>query len=124
MTPQSNEEQEASDVCDWSRLLSVVSGNEDIAAAIAKTFTQEMPTRQADIEKAIQDRDGTALHRGAHTLKSSLNMFGASKAVEIVLKLEDAGKQSNFSIASELVADFKDELQKIERAIHERWLDR
>lgn len=110
--------------CDWSRLLSVTSGNDSIAATITKTFVNEIPVRLAEIESAIQARDGVALHRGAHTLKSSLRMFGADAAVDLVLSLEQAGKSNSFDDAPSQAAELKDELTRIETAINERWHSR
>mgnify|MGYP001224698022 CR=1 FL=1 len=53
------------------------------------------------IREAIAQGDDEALARAAHRLKGSVGNFGARRAVEAALRLEDMGREGDLSGAEE-----------------------
>ena len=60
-------------------------------------FRENTPLLLDDIRGSIERRDAFALERGAHALLSSLGAFGATHAHQLSLRLEELGRQNDFT---------------------------
>lgn len=66
---------------------------------------------------AIIQRDGLALEKSAHTLLSSLGIFGAHRASDITKTLQITGQLQNFEEAGERFAELENETDRIYAAM-------
>ena len=62
-------------------------------------FIDESPELIQNIQKAIHDRDGKALHLNAHRLKGLVRTYDDNLAAELTTKLEDMGCDESFADA-------------------------
>ena len=60
-------------------------------------FLGEVPRMLADIRQALAQADAPTLQRTAHTLKSSLALFGAPGAAAAARALEQIGREGDLS---------------------------
>ena len=71
----------------------------------------------ADIRHAIETRDAKLLRRSAHTLKGSVNYFGASTLVNALLALETHGHAESFDGIADALANVEQELAPVLAAL-------
>jgi PAS domain S-box-containing protein len=78
------------------RLLEQCDGDQELMGKLVGLFTENTPVIVTGIGNAVARRDGPALANEAHKLLSSIGAFGAVNARQLVLKLEEQGRQLNF----------------------------
>jgi CheY-like chemotaxis protein len=72
---------------------------------VVDLFVSDYPRMMVDIREAFNTGDTDALIRTAHSLKGMLNLFNAQAAAQKAIKLQELGKQGEFSeIESEIEA--------------------
>jgi two-component system sensor histidine kinase/response regulator len=101
------------------KLLELVDGDEELLQNLIALFTQDTPIILEAIGKAILDRDSERLAAAAHKLSGSLGAVRAEAARELVLHLEEQGRQGDFSQVDEQFADLEREIDKIYEALGE-----
>src|SRR5688572_8557274 len=84
---------------DVDAVLERVGGDDELLREIIDIFLEEYPGLVADIVSSLQNRDGHALERSAHTLKGSVSNFGARAAARAAHDLELMGRHCNFDVA-------------------------
>lgn len=84
--------------------LSRMGGDEELLQEIARVFIDDYPKVLAQVRQAIRAQDPVLLERSAHTLKGSVANFGAPKAVEAALELEQMGRNRQLRTTSEALA--------------------
>ncbi len=80
-------------------------------------FRDGTPRIMAQIEDAVAGRNAEDLARAAHALLSSLGPFGAAKARQFTLLLEDFGRRSDFTRAEEVNANLVAEIERVYSAL-------
>lgn len=70
------------------RLGELIGGDRDALAELVRTFQEEGDEIVAELDGALGTRDATVLRRGAHSLKSSAQDFGASELARRAAALE------------------------------------
>jgi HPt (histidine-containing phosphotransfer) domain-containing protein len=83
-------------VFDVQAALERVEGNRELLGKMIGLFAMQWRQRLAEIAKAGERRDGAALEMVANQLKQSLGSFGAGKARQIALKIEELGGKREF----------------------------
>jgi PAS domain S-box-containing protein len=87
---------------DLAAALERIGGDRNLYDELVSVFKNECPGMAAEMRRAIDDSDGKALARSAHTLRGSSSNLGAVVVAEVALeleklaqseKLEGAGKQ-------------------------------
>lgn len=58
-------------------------------------FLAEGPRLLAELAGGVRDADARVVRREAHTLKSSLQIFGAGETVELAEKIEALGRSGD-----------------------------
>jgi PAS domain S-box-containing protein len=86
---------------DMAAALERVDGDVDLMRELAGLFLGECARRMADIRRAIDRRDGSALHQAAHYLKGSVGNLGARQAFEAAGRLERDGREGRWDRAEE-----------------------
>jgi len=78
-----------------SAALSNVGGDVADLKDLLHIWLEQVPNLLSDIESALQERNPERLYRAAHTLKSSLQLFGMDACVEVAESLELAGRMQH-----------------------------
>ncbi len=108
---------EALEGVDWSAAMESVQGDRALLRDVVREFLGEGPEQMKAIRAAIQARDLPALRRAAHTLKGSLDHFGATRGYETALELEQQARQESLAGAEALAATLEAELSQVLSAL-------
>ncbi len=87
----------------WAAALDAVNGDRDTLQSVVEAQLEEAPKLLAQMQLANQRRDATSLQRASHTLKGSLNFFGAREAAELAWQLELLGKEGSFENVTAMI---------------------
>ena len=111
-TPETPWEVPASEasVVEWSEVLKAAKGDRTVAATIIEAALEECPRLLAGIRDAVASRDRTALRLAAHTLKGSVQYFGAARVRELAHQLERMGQEGDLASAEAALADLETEM--------------
>jgi CheY-like chemotaxis protein len=85
-----------------------IEGEADFLEELVKIFRDTSPERIERMRSAIENRDGRALAREAHYLKSSSANLGAMQLSSICQKLDEMGRSESFEGATETLNDLRD----------------
>jgi two-component system, sensor histidine kinase and response regulator len=97
----------------WQRALETTEGDQALLHHVLCAFTDECPQLLQQIDAAIHASDARKLQQVAHTLKGNLQIFGETRARELVERLEESGKCGRFEEARELIQTLKSEADTI-----------
>jgi CheY-like chemotaxis protein/HPt (histidine-containing phosphotransfer) domain-containing protein len=98
-------------------LLQNLDGDTELLDRVTSLFKENTPAYLAQMRQAIAQRDGLALQKSAHTLLSSLGIFGAYRARDIARNLQVTGQQEKFDEAGERFIELKNETDRIYAAL-------
>ncbi len=87
-------------------------GGMKLAGRIIGIYLGSSPELLANIEHALASGDGAAVHRAAHSLKSSSANVGAMTLHQLLIDLERAGKDGRLEEARTLFAHAHDEYRR------------
>ena len=109
---------------DMDQALEAVAGDAELLRDVASAFLQECPTLVTALNQAVDNGNGDELKRTAHTLKSSLNMFGAEQATVLAKRLEEMGRSDHLDGAQTTVDQILTEINEVVRVLTEFVADR
>ncbi|MBW3597391.1 MAG: Hpt domain-containing protein [Planctomycetes bacterium] len=112
-----SENQPAKSALDWDVALEATGGDRGLLQELVDAFLAESRSLMAGIERAIADGDAAELQRLAHSLKGGIRFFGADAPAEAAWRMEQAGRDGDFSAAQKLMADLEGELHKLQAAL-------
>jgi CheY-like chemotaxis protein/HPt (histidine-containing phosphotransfer) domain-containing protein len=98
-------------------LLDNLDGDTALLDRVTTLFKENTPKYLAQMRHAIAQRDGLALEKSAHTLLSSLGIFGAHRARDIAKTLQVTGELENFDEAGRRFIELKNETDRIYAAM-------
>jgi signal transduction histidine kinase/DNA-binding NarL/FixJ family response regulator len=98
----------------FAELVTRVGGDEKLLKRMIQTFLRDTPKRLAGIAAAIRRKNPEALASLAHALKGSVSIFGAEAARKHSQELQDLGRSSEISAASEVFDLLKEEIAKLQ----------
>jgi HPt (histidine-containing phosphotransfer) domain-containing protein len=101
-------------VIDWEGALERAGGSPKIRARLAEVFLREAPALVRAIREA---KDAESLRRNAHTIKSSLDLFGAAVARATAFRLEELGRDGKVAEAGTAAAELDAQVAEVARAI-------
>jgi CheY-like chemotaxis protein len=104
---------EETEAVDWNEVLKVTRGDRQLLGTIVAAALDELPRLLAAIREAVAAADPTALRLSAHTLKGSVQYFGATRAFELAFRLELMGQEGNVAAAPEVVNRLETELVRL-----------
>lgn len=96
-----------------------VGGDESLLREIAVMFLAEYPRLLTEIDTAILQGDAARLKLAAHTLKGTLNFFGATTASENARKLELMGQAGIMTDATAVFSILQGQMSRLHPAIQE-----
>ncbi|SMC87581.1 HPt (histidine-containing phosphotransfer) domain-containing protein [Desulfocicer vacuolatum DSM 3385] len=91
----------ASDVIDIKELMEIMDNDMALLDDCFAVFVETWSEFFKEIESAVLARDATALDRAAHSFKGTLQYLAAMPAVDVVKRLELAGKSGDFTTVDE-----------------------
>jgi PAS domain S-box-containing protein len=103
----------ASKVVDWEVALSATAGDKDLLCELIDAYFLERPRLQRELDDSLDRTDFELLHRAAHTIKSSMRLFGAARPLELSLALETLGRTHAIDGAAALRDSLRTELEKL-----------
>jgi signal transduction histidine kinase/DNA-binding response OmpR family regulator len=109
-TPASTTNATPAAVLDGDSALELLGGDKELLSDVCGTFLEESPRLLQSVQEAVHRGRAEDIHRLAHTLKGSVSVFGAQRAVDAALRLEAIGKSKNLEQAEEALAALTDEM--------------
>jgi len=94
-------------------MLDNLGGDAELLDRVTTLFKENTPVYIAQMRQAIAQRDGPALKLSAHTLLSSLELFGAYRARDIARKLQATAGSEIFDEAETLFTELENETDQI-----------
>ncbi len=94
-----------------------VDDDGSVLAEVIQMYLDEVPQHMGEMRAALAQRDGAALGRSAHALKSASFNVGAKGVGELCRRLEKQGKSGELSDAEELVAAIVALLERVQPAL-------
>jgi len=101
----------SSALVDWNKALVTMGGDQGLLCDVIESFRQESYSLLADLRRAMAEDDGKLLRRAAHTLKGSLDMFGAP--IEEAKALEQSRDPINKIEAADAVSRLESLLEQL-----------
>jgi CheY-like chemotaxis protein len=98
----------------FAELVTRVGGDEKLLKRMIRTFLRDTPKRLAGISAAIRRKNTETLASLAHALKGSVSIFGAEAARQHSQELQELGRSSELSRASEVLGLLKEEIAKLQ----------
>ncbi len=77
--------------------LKQMGGDGELLNELVKVFFESYPKSLSKVYEAVENHDGEALERAAHTIKGSVGYFGAKAVVEAALNLEIMGRNNELN---------------------------
>jgi two-component system sensor histidine kinase/response regulator len=102
---------------DRDAILASLEGDRELLWELVGLFRRQVQTLLPEIRSAGDRRDGNALERAAHKLKSSLGSFAADKASAAALRLELMGRSGDFTSPDLICAELESEVERLEAAL-------
>jgi two-component system, sensor histidine kinase and response regulator len=100
-------------VLDYSILLAVVDGDDDLLRSICGLFLKNYPVLMSGIHEAIARNNSTELVRAAHTLKGSGGYFLTDSARKTLVDLERMAREGDLRNAGERFAELESEMERL-----------
>lgn len=94
-------------------LLKNLDGDTELLERVTTLFKEHAPAYLREMRRAVDSRDSESLEKSAHTLLSSLELFGAYRARDLTRGLQEAGRSENFEDAGELLVELEAETHRI-----------
>ena len=86
-----------SDTLDRALLLKAFDGDWSFLKEVVEVFIDDYPRLLDNLRQSLEDGDGDAFMRSAHSLKGMLKNFRAETAANIAFDLEKKGKNSDLN---------------------------
>ena len=105
------------DVFSFDAVLERIPGGMPAVREMAALLLDECQRLLGEIRGGIDSHDAVVVHRGAHTLKGSADIFAAKRVVQVALQLETISANGDLSTAAELLAELETETERMSNAI-------
>ena len=102
-----------SSLADWEVALAATAGDKELLCELIDAYFLEHPRLQRELNDALERTDFQLLHRAAHTIKSSMRLFGATRPLELAFTLEQLGRTEQVDGAAQLRDNLHAELEKL-----------
>src|SRR5262249_7914044 len=99
--------------------LEMVGGDVEALRGVIETFLGECGQLVSALAAAVTGKDGSALHRAAHTIKGAVAMFGAEAVRRQALQLETMGRHNEFAGATEACAALQRDMERVVQELRE-----
>ncbi|MDP5240033.1 response regulator [Uliginosibacterium sp. 31-16] len=100
-------------VADLSQTRALLDGDEDSLLSLIRIFLSDYAKNCTLLEQAARKKDGKVLCSVAHSLKSSVGVFGAATAAELAQQVEVAARKGDVDKAAHGVSGLLAELSRV-----------
>ena len=100
---------------DMKELMEIMDNDMELVDDCFADFVETWSAFFMEIKSAVLARDALALYRAAHSFKGTLQYLAAIHAVDVVHRLELAGKSEDFSTVDEDIEALDMECQALAR---------
>jgi two-component system, sensor histidine kinase and response regulator len=98
---------------DMGKTLEQLGGDEELFREVIEIFLDDVPKHMTSMRQAIEDGDGEAIERTAHTLKGELGYLGISEISRKAREMEAFGQKSDLLLAAGLYTTLEPELSEV-----------
>lgn len=98
---------------DMDTIMEIVGGDEQLMSELVTVTLEETPRMMERLENAIRSGNSDAVRLEAHSLKSSVTIFGADAATDAALELESAGREQDLTDAVEIFAELRRQVDEL-----------
>lgn len=89
----------------------------EVLPKLAELMIQNSTEQLAELERAFEALDERVLAKVSHTLRGSLGLFGARRAVNVVIQLEKAAAEKNWPSVRSHINNLAPELASVHAEI-------
>jgi CheY-like chemotaxis protein len=104
-------------VVDLGAALERVGGDRQLLRELAAMFQVEAPRLLAEVQAALAARDVVRLKRAGHTLKGAVGTFGARRAIDAALAVEQMGAKGNLEGAEAACRELEEAVAQLQRTL-------
>lgn len=112
-----NQQEDLTGVLDLEQAGKRIPGGLDGIRQLAKMLLVECPKLTGQMREAISNRDAALLRRAAHTLKSSADVFGATRVRDLAMQLEVMARNEELDEVEVTFGHLADEVDKLIAAV-------
>ena len=94
-------------------LLKNLHGDHQLLERVTRLFKENAPNCLREMRRAMHARDSEVLQKSAHSLLSSLELFGAYHARDLARSLRLASRSENFDKAAALLVELQEEIDRV-----------
>jgi len=98
---------------DMNKTLEQLGGDKELFREVIEIFLDDVPKHLASLRRAIENGDGEAIERTAHTLKGELGYLGIVEISQMARDMEGFGQTSELRLAASLYATLEPELSEV-----------
>lgn len=104
---------DAEPLIDWTKALAATGGDRELLCELIDAYFLECPRLERELNDSLDQGDFELMHRSAHTIKSSMRLFAASRPMKLALALETLGREKQREGALVLRDQLMVELEKL-----------
>ncbi|MFV1967069.1 MAG: ATP-binding protein [Pirellulaceae bacterium] len=109
-----------SDIWDIEVASQHIPGGRDAINDMARLFLSESSKLMQEVRDGIEALDATSIERGAHTLKSSANLFAAERVASVARTIEAMGRNTQLGDVNTAFAELEDEVARFNACLQAR----
>ena len=102
---------------DLDTALAVVDGDRELLRRMVQVFSGYCPKLLGEIRDSVLRGDGAALERAAHKLKASVGSFGAQRAYQAALQLEELGGAGDVTGSQQAYPELEEAVRRLQGAL-------
>jgi PAS domain S-box-containing protein len=102
---------------DLDTALAAVDGDRELLQRMVEVFCGQCPKLLGEIRDSVRRGDGVALERAAHKLKSSVGSFGAQRAYQAALQLEELGGGGDLTGSQQAYPELEEAVERLQEAL-------
>jgi PAS domain S-box-containing protein len=104
-------------VFDLDTALAAVAGDRELLQRMAHVLSGQCPKLLTEIRDSVLRGDGAGLARAAHKLKASAGSFGAQRAYQAALRLEELGGAGDMTGSQQAYPELEEAVTRLQGAL-------
>jgi PAS domain S-box-containing protein len=106
-------------VLDVDTALAMAGGDRELLMEMAQWFLNQCPKLLGEIRESVQRGDAHVVEQAAHKLKASVGSFGARRAYQAALRLEELGEAGDAKGCQQAFPEFEEAVMRVQEAVAE-----
>jgi CheY-like chemotaxis protein len=104
-------------VFDLDTALAVVGGDRELLRLMVHVFSGHCPKQLGEIRDSVVRGDSAAVERAAHKFQATVGSFGAQKAYEATLRLEELGAAGDVTGSQQAYPELEEAVRHLQAAL-------